>query len=193
MPRQARGEKHSHHSVCTLQSYSYGGSLLLLLLLLLLQWCHYDGKYDSLPDVLIASVLVVIISNLCSNVPTVMLLGQILQAQQVPHVDKALGWLVLAWSSTVAGNLTLVGSIANLIVAERAAQSGHELTFWRHLKYASWSTIIIIFIGDLVLFYAVRPWIEAKLGGGVSPPESGSGIGSDFDSPYANLTDSGGF
>jgi di/tricarboxylate transporter len=114
------------------------------------------------------------------------------QAQQGNPVNKALGWLVLAWSSTVAGNLTLVGSIANLIVAERAAQAGHEITFWNHLKFASWSTLIIIGAGDLILYYFVRPWIEAKLGNEIHQGIAlGNGSGFDDVDAYANLTGTG--
>ena len=36
-----------------------------------------------------------------------------------------------------AGNLTLIGSIANLIVAEKAAATGHELSFWIHLRFGT--------------------------------------------------------
>eukprot|EP01043_Picozoa_sp_COSAG02_P064342 COSAG02_NODE_9377_length_2237_cov_1.503742_1_plen_75_part_00 len=71
----------------------------------------------------------------------------------------------------VQGNFCLVGSIANLIVAEKAAAAGEELTFARHFKFASWSCILIIFVGDLILFYCVRPFIAYQL----EESENGSG------------------
>lgn len=71
------------------------------------------------------------------------------------------------------GNFCLVGSIANLIVAEKAANTDRELTFYRHFKFASWSCIMIILVGDLVLFYVVRPWIAYQLS--ASDTNSGSG------------------
>jgi Na+/H+ antiporter NhaD/arsenite permease-like protein len=130
------------------------------------EFCHYDGKYDSLADVMMAAMLVLVLSNVCSNVPSVMLLGQILQSQQASDVDKTLGWLVLAWSATVAGNFTMVGSIANLIVAEKSAVNGHEMTFWHHLSFAGWSTLIVMSVGCFVLFFGIRPLLDMQFGDG---------------------------
>ena len=54
----------------------------------------------------------VILSNLISNVPAVLVLQSL-----IPKGDTQ-AWLLLAAASTLAGNLTLLGSVANLIVAE---------------------------------------------------------------------------
>ena len=70
-----------------------------------------------------------LLSNLVSNVPAVLLLHHL-----VPHPD-ANTWLLLAAASTLAGNLTLLGSVANLIVAEAVAKQGYRLTFWEHLRF----------------------------------------------------------
>jgi Na+/H+ antiporter NhaD/arsenite permease-like protein len=67
-----------------------------------------------------------VLSNLISNVPAVMLL---LPAAPAPQ-DR----LLLALASTLAGNLFLLGSIANLIVAEQAARLGVFVTWRRHLR-----------------------------------------------------------
>jgi Na+/H+ antiporter NhaD/arsenite permease-like protein len=56
------------------------------------------------------------LSNLLSNVPAVMLLKSFVPAFADPHT----AWLVLAMASTLAGNLTITGSVANIIVVERA-------------------------------------------------------------------------
>jgi Na+/H+ antiporter NhaD/arsenite permease-like protein len=78
-----------------------------------------------------ASILGVtaILSNLVSNVPAVLLLHNL-----IPHPDTRT-WLLLAAGSTLAGNLTLLGSVANLIVAEAVAKLGYRLTFWEHLRF----------------------------------------------------------
>ncbi len=55
-------------------------------------------------------------SNLVSNVPAVMLLKSLVPGFANPHT----GWLVLAMASTLAGNLTITGSVANIIVVESA-------------------------------------------------------------------------
>jgi Na+/H+ antiporter NhaD/arsenite permease-like protein len=72
------------------------------------------------------TVIGVLLSNLVSNVPAVMLL--------LPHLgaDPQNAGVLLALVSTFAGNLLLVGSIANLIVADLAAKEGVTLDWKRH-------------------------------------------------------------
>jgi Na+/H+ antiporter NhaD/arsenite permease-like protein len=62
------------------------------------------------------SLLTALLSNVVSNVPAVMLLKSLVPAFADPHT----GWLALAMSSTLGGNLTITGSVANIIVVERA-------------------------------------------------------------------------
>jgi Na+/H+ antiporter NhaD/arsenite permease-like protein len=69
------------------------------------------------------------LSNLISNIPAVLLLHPFI----VP--DNSQSWLLLAASSTLAGNLTLFGSVANIIVAEAAGQLGYRLSFEEHLRF----------------------------------------------------------
>lgn len=70
--------------------------------------------------------LTAVLSNIISNVPAVMLL---LPVSPTPQAR-----LLLALVSTLAGNLFLLGSIANLIVAEQAARQGIFITWRRHLR-----------------------------------------------------------
>jgi Na+/H+ antiporter NhaD/arsenite permease-like protein len=63
------------------------------------------------------TILVTVLSNLVSNVPAVMLLKSAVLRFPDPHT----AWLTLAMASTLAGNLTITGSVANMIVAERAS------------------------------------------------------------------------
>jgi hypothetical protein len=63
--------------------------------------------------------------NVVSNVPAVMLLRTLVVNFPDPHA----GWLTLALASTLAGNLTITGSIANIIVVERAAAEGVQSDF----------------------------------------------------------------
>ena len=71
----------------------------------------------------------VLLSNLISNVPAVLLMKPL-----IPHANTQ-AWLLLAAGSTLAGNLTLLGSVANLIVAEAVAKQGYRLNFWEHLRF----------------------------------------------------------
>ena len=90
-------------------------------------------------------LLVVIASNVVSNVPLVLV-----AVAWVPHMPHpAWGYVMLAVASTLAGNLTLFGSVANLIVMESAGPRG-EIGFWRFLRYGSVITAV-----DLVLAFAI--------------------------------------
>ena len=67
-----------------------------------------------------------VLSNLVSNVPAVMLL--------LPHAVHPLAGSVLALSSTLAGNLLIVGSIANIIVVDQAAPLGVRIGWRTHAR-----------------------------------------------------------
>lgn len=76
------------------------------------------------------SAVMLALSNLVSNVPAVLLASPVVQAAGgAQHA-----WLVVAMSSTLAGNLVLIGSMANLIVAERAAARGARLGFMEYAR-----------------------------------------------------------
>ncbi len=89
------------------------------------------------------SGLTALFSNLISNVPAVML-----ERPLVPlfgDTDRA--WKALALSSTFAGNLTLLGSVANLIVAEGARKAGIRLSFGAYLRVGLPLTLATLAIG----------------------------------------------
>jgi Na+/H+ antiporter NhaD/arsenite permease-like protein len=95
------------------------------------------------------SIVSAVLSNIVSNVPAVMLFTRL-----VPHLpDPQTAWLALAMSSTVAGNLTLLGSIANLIVAEGAARHGERVSFGDYLKVGVPTTIATLAFGIWWLLY----------------------------------------
>lgn len=84
-----------------------------------------------------------ILSNLISNVPAVMLLKPFIPVFKNPDI----GWLTLAMATTFAGNFTLLGSVANLIVAETAKHSGIYLSFKEYLKSGIPITVLSLLIG----------------------------------------------
>jgi Na+/H+ antiporter NhaD/arsenite permease-like protein len=97
-------------------------------------------------DALLAGVAAVL-SNIVSNVPAVLVLKPF-----VPNLpDAQHGWLVVAMAATFAGNFTLVGSIANLIVAERAKARGVVLGFRSYFLIGAPLTILTIVAGLLWL------------------------------------------
>jgi Na+/H+ antiporter NhaD/arsenite permease-like protein len=87
-----------------------------------------------------------LLSNLVSNVPAVLVFKGF-----VSHLpDPAHAWLTLAMSSTLAGNLTLLGSVANLIVIERARREVN-IGFWEYAKAGVPLTVLTLAVGVWML------------------------------------------
>jgi Na+/H+ antiporter NhaD/arsenite permease-like protein len=99
-----------------------------------------EGTPLDRPAVL--SLFSAIASNLVSNVPAVLLFKPVV----VKLADPALSWLTLAMSSTLAGNFTLVGSVANLIVVERARPEV-QIRFMDHFKVGAPVTVLTLAAG----------------------------------------------
>jgi Na+/H+ antiporter NhaD/arsenite permease-like protein len=96
-----------------------------------------------LGSVPILSVATAALSNLVSNVPAVLVLKPFVA--DLP--DPTRMWLVVAMASTLAGNFTLVGSVANLIVAQRARTHGVVIGFWEYFKVGAPLTVLTILFG----------------------------------------------
>lgn len=84
----------------------------------------------------------VIGSNVVSNVPFILVIRE--QLATLP--DPRAGWELLAMASTFAGNLTLLGSVANIIVAEAGREVG-GLGFWQHLRVGVPLTLVTTLLG----------------------------------------------
>jgi Na+/H+ antiporter NhaD/arsenite permease-like protein/uncharacterized membrane protein (UPF0127 family) len=97
------------------------------------------------------SAVSLVLSNLVSNVPAVMLLKPLILSL---GSDRFL-WLALAMSSTLAGNFTLIGSVANLIVAQQARKQ-IEIGFMEYFRAGALITALTIAVGILVLALEVR-------------------------------------
>jgi Na+/H+ antiporter NhaD/arsenite permease-like protein len=80
-------------------------------------------------------------------VPAVLMLEPFVAA--LPDHDKA--WLTIAMASTLAGNFTVLGSIANLIVVQRAEASGVSISFWDYFRVGAPLTLITLALGTLWL------------------------------------------
>jgi Na+/H+ antiporter NhaD/arsenite permease-like protein len=100
-------------------------------------------------SILNLSLVSVILSNLISNVPAVLLFRPVVP--QFPNPQQT--WLTLAMATTLAGNLTLLGSVANLIVAETAKRAGIHLSFSEYLKAGVPITLATLLVGVIWLSY----------------------------------------
>jgi len=101
---------------------------------------------DTVP---VLSVVTAALSNLVSNVPAVLLLKPFIAALQ----DHDRAWLVVAMASTLAGNFTMLGSIANLIVVEKAARRGIVISFWDYFRVGAPLTLLTLAVGTLWLMW----------------------------------------
>ena len=97
----------------------------------------------------VLSFVTAALSNLVSNVPAVLLLKPFVAA--LPDHDRA--WLVIAMASTLAGNFTVLGSIANLIVVEKAARRGVVIGFWDYFRVGAPLTVLTLVVGSLWLMW----------------------------------------
>jgi Na+/H+ antiporter NhaD/arsenite permease-like protein len=92
-----------------------------------------------------------LLSNIVSNVPAVMLL--------LPLAQLPLAGPLLALVSTLAGNLLIVGSIANIIVVDSAARRGIRIDWHRHARVGVPVTVVTLAITALWLALRVAPAI----------------------------------
>ncbi len=117
---------------------------------------------SSVGGVLIFTLFVVIGSNILSNVPLVILVVAEVESFRCSGSDNdicpsRLTGILLAWTSTIAGNFTLIGSVANLIVAEKGRTcSDYRLTFWEYLRFGIPSTFVVLFTGLPIVYFAGR-------------------------------------
>jgi Na+/H+ antiporter NhaD/arsenite permease-like protein len=110
-------------------------------------------SFDRADGLALFSAVMALGSNVVSNVPMVLLTG--------PHLgemgSEALGWVLLAFTTTVAGNLTLIGSVANIIVAE-GAREHYTLGFFEYLRFGAVSTLLVLAVG-VPLTWAWMGWL----------------------------------
>ena len=99
---------------------------------------------DRMP---VLALVTAVLSNVVSNVPAVLVLKPFVAT--LPDPRRA--WLIVAMSATLAGNLTILGSVANLIVVQRAARRGVAISFWQYFRVGAPLTILTVVVGLLWL------------------------------------------
>ena len=95
---------------------------------------------DQIP---VLSLLTAVLSNIVSNVPAVLVLHPFID----PLANHDQAWLTVAMASTLAGNFTILGSIANLIVVQKAATRGVEIGFWDYFRVGAPLTLMTLALG----------------------------------------------
>lgn len=90
--------------------------------------------------------IITVLSNVASNVPVCQML-----AATFPYASLY-QWMQVSFSATIAGNLTMLGSAANMIVAFQAAKVGDRtFTSERHGPFGIPSTLLCLFVGTFLL------------------------------------------
>ncbi len=104
---------------------------------------------NNLSGIGIIHVLSLIFSQIVSNVPFTIAFLPVLK-----EVNEPLIWLSQASASTLAGNATIIGAMANLIVIESARKEGIIISFWEFFKSGFIVTLLtfILSIGTLGLY-----------------------------------------
>lgn len=113
----------------------------------------------TVTGILLFTVFVMIGSNILSNLSLT-----ILMVDQLPNLlcggvacHGSLGGVLLSWVVTVSGNMTLIGAITNLIVAEKTRSvAGYKLTLLRYARFGIISSITVIFSGLPVVYFLAR-------------------------------------
>mmetsp|Transcript_49232 Transcript_49232/g.73236 ORF Transcript_49232/g.73236 Transcript_49232/m.73236 type:complete len:645 (+) Transcript_49232:141-2075(+) len=103
-------------------------------------------QMTDVPCVYWFAMIIAILSNIASNVPVCQML-----AATFPYASPY-DWLQVSFSATIAGNLTMLGSAANMIVAFQAAKVGDRtFTSERHAPFGIPSTLLCLYGGTFIL------------------------------------------
>jgi Na+/H+ antiporter NhaD/arsenite permease-like protein len=94
----------------------------------------------------VLSAFAALLSNIVSNVPAVLVFKPFITRLS----DPGRAWLTLAMSTTLAGNLTILGSVANLIVVQKARHEV-QISFWDYSKVGAPLAILTIGVGVILL------------------------------------------
>ena len=134
-------------------------------------------QMTSVPCVYWFVMIVTILSNVASNVPVVQML-----AATFPYATPY-DWMQVSFSATIAGNLTMLGSAANMIVAFQAAKVGDRtFTSERHAPFGIPSCLACLYAGTFLLTMVhFSPECSERLG------ECGDGNNANYN--YNNYND----
>lgn len=107
--------------------------------------------FDTFGSVFRISLFILIASQFLGNVPVIYLAKP--NVQDLGDDEKRYAWAVISFVATIGGNLTITGSAANIIVAEKAARihPSNEINFSNHYAICFWVTLLCCFCGALVI------------------------------------------
>jgi Na+/H+ antiporter NhaD/arsenite permease-like protein len=112
-----------------------------------------NAPFENLQSIILISIYTIVGSQLVGNVAVILMAED--EVTDLEDNTQRFGWLLLSWVSTVAGNFTLAGSAANIIVAEKAARhplARSEITSNDHFRVMGLWTLLCITLGVLIIY-----------------------------------------
>ena len=110
-----------------------------------------DRPFDTFGSVFRISLFILVASQFLGNVPVIYLAKP--NVTDLGDAEKRYAWAVISFVATVGGNLTITGSAANIIVAEKAARihPSNEINFLNHHKTCFWVTLLCVVSGAFII------------------------------------------
>ena len=110
-----------------------------------------EVPFNSFGSIVGISFFVLIASQLLGNVAVIQLAKPNIEV--LGENEKKLAWAIISFVATVGGNLTITGSAANIIVAEKSARidPNASLDFFSHFKVCFWVTLGCCAIGGIII------------------------------------------
>jgi Na+/H+ antiporter NhaD/arsenite permease-like protein len=118
-----------------------------------MMWKGIVGKtpFDTFSSVAGISFFVLTASQFLGNVAVIQLAKP--NVEPLGDAEKRYAWAVLSFVATVGGNWTIIGSAANIIVAEKAARidANAKIDFFKHYDVCFWVTLLCCIMGALMI------------------------------------------
>jgi Na+/H+ antiporter NhaD/arsenite permease-like protein len=104
-----------------------------------------DNPFGDVSSVLGICMFVLVVSQFLGNVPIIQM--AVPNVSVLPDTQKKYAWALISFVATIGGNLTLTGSAANIIVAEKAFRLGQNIKFMDHFEVCFWVTLLSCLLG----------------------------------------------
>jgi len=114
---------------------------------------HILNRWSITPDfhgIAVIHGISLFLSQIVSNVPYTILMIPILKSP-----GSNIIWLSLASASTISGNATIIGAMANIIVIESAKKQNVHITFFEFFKAGITVTIITLLLSIFLLYIQI--------------------------------------
>ena len=120
-----------------------------------------ESPFNTLSSVVGISIFVLVSSQFLGNVAVIYLAMP--NVSMLPDKQRRYAWAILSFVATIGGNLTITGSAANIIVAEKARRLGQNIEFFGHYKVCFWITLASCAVGMAMITLIIQ--LDEQLSG----------------------------